>query len=256
MSVAVHGAGSGVNGEKHGEVAAAPLVYLVDDDRAFRQEIVFGLSGMGLDVHGFRDAAELYRAYAVRPSDIVIIDIGLEGEDGLSMASHLRSSGSVGIIMATGRGSVEDRIEGLRRGADAYLVKPIDLRELAGTIRALSQRLEKRRVPSPPVSPDWELAESGWALSDGRGNRLRLTTVEQRFVGRLFVDRGKTVERHALAEAMGEDIHDYNYGRLDTVASRLRRRAEKARMHLPLYTVRGIGFVFADPNYASDHVQD
>jgi len=233
-------------GGKQGDAVIAPLVYLVDDDGDFREEIVFGLSRIGLDVHGFHSAAALYRAYAVRPSDIVIIDIGLEGEDGLSIASHLRASGSVGIIMATARSSVDDRVDALQKGADAYLVKPIDLRELAATVFALNQRLNRHRAPPPPPAPGWALVEGGWVLSDGMGHRLRLTTSEQRFLGRLFSERGKTVERRALVEALGEDVHEFNYARLDTIASRLRRRAEKSNMPLPLHAIRGLGFAFTD----------
>lgn len=229
-----------------GDAIIAPLVYLVDDDSDYREEMVFGLSRLGLDAHGFQNALDFYRAYAVRPSDIVVIDVGLEGEDGLSIAAHLRASGSVGIVMATGRGGVDDRVDGLRKGADAYLVKPVDVRELAATVLALHQRLSRHRAPLPSSTPRWSLIEGGWVLSDGMGHRLRLTTSERRFLGCLFVERGKTVERRTLVEAMGEDVHDFNYARLDTIASRLRRRAEKSSMRLPLHAIRGLGFAFAD----------
>lgn len=228
-----------------GELAPS-LVYYVDDDKDFREEMVFGLSRLGLDVHGFHNASELYRAYAVRPADIVVLDIGLEGEDGLSIAAHLRSSRSVGIVIVTARGSVDDRISGLQKGADAYLVKPIDMRELAATIVALSQRLGLSGNKVTPQTPGWALLEGGWVLTDGMGHRLRLTTSEQRFLGRLFSERGKTVDRRALAEALGADVHDFSYARLDTIASRLRRRAEKSEMQLPLHAIRGLGFAFTD----------
>lgn len=227
-------------------VAATPLVYLVDDDGDFREEMVLGLTGLGLDVHGFGSAAALYRQYAARPADIVILDIGLQGEDGLSIATHLRASRSVGIIMATARSSIDDRVNGLKTGADAYLVKPIDVRELAATVLALNQRLTRQLAAAAPAVPRWTLEEGGWVLSDGMGHRLRLTTSEQRFLGRLFSERGKTVERRAIVEAMGADVYEFNYAHLDTIASRLRRRAEKSNMLIPLHAIRGIGFAFAD----------
>ncbi|HEX2885148.1 response regulator transcription factor [Vineibacter terrae] len=232
-------------GFKRNDVAIAPLVYLVDDDEDFREEMVLGLSSLGLNVHGFDGAASLYRAYAARPSDIVILDIGLDGEDGLSIAAHLRASQSVGIVMATARGSIDDRVGGLRTGADAYLVKPIDVRELAATVVALNNRLNRLGIPSPPPTPGWALVEGGWVLTDGMGRRLRLTAAEQRLLGRLFIEHGKTVERRALVEALGEDIYDFNYAHLDTIVSRLRRRAEKSDMVLPLHAIRGKGFAFA-----------
>jgi DNA-binding response OmpR family regulator len=231
---------------KQGRIALSPLVYLVDDDEDFREEIVLGLSRLGANVHGFPDATTFYRAYAAKPADIIILDIGLEGEDGLSIAGHLRASRSVGIVIVTGKGAVEDRVHGLEKGADAYLVKPIDIRELAATLLSLNERLHRQSAPSQPQTPQWALVEGGWVLTDGLDHRLRLTASEQRFLERLFLERGKTVERRALVEALGADVYDFNYAHLDTIASRLRRRAGKCDMALPLHAVRGQGFAFAE----------
>ncbi|ODT18182.1 MAG: protein petR [Kaistia sp. SCN 65-12] len=231
---------------KRSTVAAGPLVYLVDDDADLREEMLLGLTRLGLEVHGFDSAAALYRAYAAKPPDVVVLDIGLAGEDGLSIATHLRASRSVGIIMATARGSIDDRVQGLSTGADAYLVKPVDVRELAATVLALNQRLTRHQAAAAPVTPRWALEEGGWVLSDGMGHRLRLTTSEHHFLGRLFSERGKTVERRAIVEAMGADVYEFNYAHLDTIASRLRRRAEKSNMLIPLHAIRGEGFAFTD----------
>ena len=231
---------------KQRDVAIAPLVYLVDDDEDFREEMVFGLSRLGLNVHGFGSAAALYRAYAALPSEIVILDLNLGDEDGLSMAAHLRASQPIGIIMATARGSIDDRLAGLEKGADAYLVKPIDIRELAATVMAVHNRVNRHcKVPAPPQIPQWALVEGGWTLTDGMGHRLRLTVSEQHLLGCLFRARGSTVERSALVEAMGADVYDFSYTHLDTIVSRLRRRAEKSNMLLPLHAIRGQGFIFA-----------
>ncbi|OCC00302.1 protein petR [Labrys sp. WJW] len=232
---------------KPGDVAIAPLVYLVDDDEDFREEMVAGLTRLGLNVQGFGSAAALYRAYAGMPCEIVVLDIGLQDEDGLSIATHMRASQPVGIIMATARGSINDRVTGLEKGADAYLVKPIDVRELAATVVALHNRVAKnRKLPVPPKSPQWALVEGGWTLVDGLGHHLRLTVSEQRLMGCLFRARGNTVERSALVEAMGADVYDFNYTHLDTIVSRLRRRAKKLNMVLPLHAIRGQGFTFAE----------
>lgn len=233
-------------GYSQGDVTTSPLVYLVDDDSDYRDEMVSSLSRLGLDIYGFDNASALYRAYAARPSDIVIIDIHLEGEDGLSMTAHLRAAGSVGIVIATAKGSAADRVDGLQKGADAYLVKPFEPRELAATVIALNERLYRKPVPLQGSAPKWSLVESGWVLCDGLGHRLRLTTAEQRMLELLFQERGKVVDRATLVEALGEDVDDFNYVRLDISISRLRRRAEKASMLLPLHTVRGLGFTFAN----------
>ena len=233
--------------KQQSDVAIAPLVYLVDDDEDFREEMVAGLSRLGLNAHGFHSAEALYRAYAVKPSRIVVLDIGLQGEDGLSIAAHLRSSQSVGIIMATGRAAIEDRVAGLQKGADVCLVKPIDVRELAATVVALNNRVKRdHKAPPPPPAPQWTLVEGGWTLTDGLGHRLHLTVSEQRLLACLFRERGNIVGRSALVEAMGEDVHDFDYAQLDTIVSRLRRRAKKANMLPPLHAIRGLGFTFTD----------
>ncbi len=230
-----------------GQLEPAPsLIYVVDDDADLREEMILGLSRLGLDAHGFHSAAALYRAFAAKAPDIVVLDIGLDDEDGLSVASHLRALSSLGIIMATGRGSIEDRVQGLQAGADAYLVKPVDIRELAAIAVALNQRLSDRRTSPSPKHPRWTLEQGGWVLSDGMGHRLRLTTSEQRLLGCLFSARGEIVERRAIIEAMGGDVYDFNYAHLDTIASRLRQRARKHGMTLPLHAVRGLGFAFTD----------
>ncbi len=119
---------------------STPLVYLVDDDGEFREEMVHGLSRFGI-IYMDLIVLHLCIEYMKRPASIVILDIGLKEEDGLYIAAHLRKSQSVEIIMATARGSVDDRIEGLKTGADAYFLKPIDVRELAATVLALNDRL-------------------------------------------------------------------------------------------------------------------
>lgn len=116
-------------------------VFLVEDTDDLREEIVFGLNALGLEVSGFADANALYRAMAVKPCNIVVIDVGLPGEDGFSIAAHLRDNHALGIVFLTARAALDDRLHGLGLGADNYLVKPIDVRELAATLFALGRRL-------------------------------------------------------------------------------------------------------------------
>jgi len=227
-------------------VVMGTLVYLVDADRDYREKAVSGLARLGLDAHGFPDAPTLYRAHSARPSDVVILDVDLKGENGLSIASHLRGSGSVGIVMATARNSIHDRLDGLRSGADAYLVKPVDIRELGATVFAVNRRARAHRPVFASPAPHWALVGGGWVLSDGLGHRLALTESERCVLALLFKERGRPVERDAIVEALGEDIHEFDHSRLHVIVCRLRRRAEKTSMRLPLHAVRGMGFCFAD----------
>lgn len=222
-----------------------PIVYLVDGDDYFRNEMVQGLFSLGLIVRGFDNAASLYRAYATRPANVVVLDVGLEGENGLSIATHLRASQAVKIVMATPYGATDDLISSIQAVADAYLVKPIDVRALSATINALNDRNARPQMPAMSAASSWNLVEGGWVIMDDNKNRLRLTTSERQLLERLLADQGTIVARQALVEALGEDIYEFNYAHLDTIVSRLRRRAQKVGISLPLHAIRGRGFTFA-----------
>lgn len=225
-------------------------IFLVEDSDDLREEIVFGLTALGLDVSGFGDAAELYRALVVKECDIVVIDVGLPGEDGFSVARHLRSNPSMGIVFLTARTMLEDRLHGLDLGADAYLVKPIDVRELAATLHAIGRRISAKADAEPlPDKGDaataWSLDRGGWILRNPQGRELAVTDPERRFLEIMVAAAGQVVERETLIDAFAMDDNDYDPHRLDAVISRLRKRTEQAGLgKLPLRSVRGTGYVF------------
>ncbi|RLL64368.1 DNA-binding response regulator [Ochrobactrum soli] len=229
------------------EVLGSPIVYLVDGDEKFREEILKGLSGMGVSGLGFASAAAFYRAYAAKRAEIIILDTDLTEESGLSIAAHLRATQSVGIIMVTAQGDIDARVEGFNAGADAYLVKPVDVRELSATVTALRNRLSRSGASLSHSAFGWLLVDGGWVLTNNRGQKLRLTSTERCLLDRLFVACGELVERKVLVEeALGQDVFEFNDAHLNTIVARLRKRAMRAGMDLPLHTIRGRGFFFAD----------
>lgn len=219
-------------------------VYLVEDDADLREEMVYNLDQRGFNVIGLADAAEFYKAHALAHCDVAVIDIGLPGEDGLSIAEHLRASGPVGIVFASARGGLNDRLSGMQSGGDAYLVKPVNIEELAATLRALGCRVRDAVTPVASIEPGhWHLSEGDWVLSDPVGRKLGLTTTERAFLGCLFKQQGKTVSRDLILQALGGDLVDSDPQRVDTIAFRLRRKCEQSHMALPLHTVRGQGYL-------------
>jgi DNA-binding response OmpR family regulator len=208
--------------------------------------MVYNLDQRGFSVVGLCDAAEFYKAHALVHCDVAVIDIGLPGEDGLSIASHLRASGPVGIVFATARGALNDRLSGMQSGGDAYFVKPINIEELAATLRALGRRVRDAAVPVAPIEPGvWHLSEGDWVLNDPVGRKLTLTTAERAFLGCLFRQQGKAVSRELILRELGGDWLESVPQRVDTIAFRLRRKAEHSHMSLPLHTVRGQGYLLA-----------
>ena len=118
----------------------APELLVVEDDVSYRELVVSSLEQAGFPCRGVGSSAEMEASLATHPAGIVLLDLNLGEEDGLEMASLLRASHRCGIIMMTTRGMIEQRIDGLAMGADAYLVKPVDMRELVGVIRNLHRR--------------------------------------------------------------------------------------------------------------------
>ncbi len=124
-------------------VERIPIV-ICEDDEELRRILVVGLRYFGIDACGVGDGVALDTALAADRATVVVLDIGLPGEDGLSIARRLSASSSslMGIILLTARGSMEDRTQGICSGADAYFVKPVDLRELASAVQNLHRRFQ------------------------------------------------------------------------------------------------------------------
>lgn len=139
-------------------------IALVEDDNDLRSSTEEFLQATGHRVWGVATAEAFYRRFVIDPVDIVILDIGLPGEDGLSLAHLLRANPAIVVIILSARDAVEDRLAGLRTGADRYLVKPINLLELAANVKAVAKRLHvannKPLLELPPsqqrvVPPLW-----------------------------------------------------------------------------------------------------
>src|SRR5437763_7301955 len=157
-------------------------ILIVDDQREICDLVQEYLSGEGYRVSTAQDGAEMRRVMAQSPVDLVILDLMLPGEDGLTLARLLRQESSVGIIILTGRGEIVDRIIGLEMGADDYLPKPFHLRELLARVKSVL-----RRVQSSEGEPNqtartrarfagWELCLSSRAPTSPARQRDRLST--------------------------------------------------------------------------------
>lgn len=220
-------------------------ICVVEDEPDLREEVVEYLCESGFSARGFPASRELYASLLVRPCDIVVLDIGLPGEDGFVVAERLHEIGSMGIVMMTARGQTEDRVRGLLRGADVYLVKPVDLLELRAVLVSLARRLGRCDGGGPPsaLSPvSWSVSPDGWTFSDGTGSIL-LTAQERLFLQCLAASPGEAVSRERLVVAIGGDPYDYDYHGLESLVSRLRRKAVEQGVVLPLRTVRGAGYL-------------
>lgn len=229
-----------------------PLIALVEDETILREELCFQLSHLGFEVEGFADAAQLYRRLAVRRFAVVILDIGLQGEDGLSICHYLREHDKqLGIIFVTARALREDRLTGLKAGADAYLSKPVDLDELALLLGRLTEREQAppapQAVPAPPPL-SWQLEGNGDYLLAPGGAQVRLSINETRVLQLLLQQPGEVAPFPRLATALGLMPEEYDKHRLEVIVSRLRDKVlRETGIPLPLLTRRGMGYLFRPP---------
>lgn len=219
---------------------------IIEDNLVLQEELVFFLEAKGYSVWAQHSAEAFWRQLHAAPADMVLVDIGLPGEDGFSVLEYLRSLGRYGLIVMSARGAQEDRLRGLELGADAYLVKPVNFADLAAVLETLWQRF-KRPGLSPAQRPDVEQAD--WALHDNRllgpeGEALRLTAQETRLVETLMRYPNEVCDKAQLHASLFGFHAEPDTHRVDVVLSRLRNKARNQRIHLPIRVVFGKGVVF------------
>ena len=225
---------------------------LVDDDPELRELLREYLGQAGLRVTAVADGREMQHALETAHFDLVILDIMLPGEDGLSLCRRLRAQSGIPILMLTARGDEIDRIVGLEMGADDYLAKPFNPRELLARIKSILRRAGS--LPENLAAEDVrQFSFAGWRL-DTQTRQLRspdgvvvdLSGVEYKLL-RVFVEHpNRVLSRDQLLEfTQGREAAPYDRA-IDVQIGRLRRKLnEDAREPRLLKTVRNEGYVLA-----------
>ena len=230
-------------------------VAVVEDDHDLRERVLVpGLAQFGFDAVGVEHAADLYRHMVATSFDMVVLDLGLPGEDGLSVARYLRECSTIGIVMLTCSRQSDDQVRAMMAGADLYLHKPSALAVLAASLHSLGRRLEARSATRSDVASletrhverhEWRLALDDWSLVSPEGAAVPLSPSERSVLRQLFDAQGATVPRDDLIARLHDDVYDFDPHRLEMLVYRLRRKArEQGIQVLPLMTVRGAGYAF------------
>jgi DNA-binding response OmpR family regulator len=224
---------------------ARTRVLLIDDDEKLGALLTEYLGQFSFAVKAVADPEEGLRALGADPPDIVVLDVMLPGMDGFAVCRKVRETSRVPIVMLTARGSVMDRIVGLELGADDYLPKPFEARELVARLQAVLRRAEAREEPSETVRVG--PLEICWDARTVKleGRRLELTTAEFELL-RLFVrSRRRVLSRERILEATrGLDWEAFDRS-IDVLVSRLRQKLGDDPRHPSfIETVRGLGYKF------------
>ena len=226
---------------KAGPADDAAHLLVVDDDRRIRALLQRFLSENGYRVTTAGAAAEARLALNSLVFDLIVLDVMMPGESGVDFAAALRKTSQVPILMLTARAESADRVRGLETGADDYLTKPFETRELLLRIASILRRAAPRLVETPlsevrfgPFVFDLERGELR-----GGGDAVRLTDREREMLRFLAEARGGTVAREALAGSGAAE----NERTVDVQVNRLRRKIERDPANpAHLQTVRGAGY--------------
>ncbi len=220
-------------------------VLLVEDDVRIAGFVAKGLRENSYAVDVSADGENgLYQA-EINDYDLIILDINLPKKDGFAVCFELRKSGSrVPILMLTARDAIDDRIHGLDIGADDYLTKPFEFRELLARLRALSRRHSEIRSPKIIIA-DLEMdtiSQRVWR----NGKKIDLTTKEYSFLEFLAVNKGKVVGREEISEHVWDENFDAFSNLIEVYIKRLRTKMDEGFPIQLIRTRRGAGYILDD----------
>ena len=238
----------------HGEMPLGkdPVVAIIDDDADLRRTVADLLAENGFDPLPLPDGAS-FLALGPRPAvDLALIDLRLRGENGLTLAIRIRETMGIPIVMLTGRGDEMDKIIGLETGADDYMMKPFNPRELIARLRAVLRRAGHPGVLPPDRSASnirafghLRLDQTRRELLDAAGAEIALTNAEYRLLDYLLRHPGRIIPRTELLTELGNDLSQYMDRTIDVLILRLRRKIEAVPSKpVHLQTRRGQGYIF------------
>jgi two-component system OmpR family response regulator len=223
---------------------------LIDDEATLREPLAEYLTRQGFVVVQASSAAQARSRLREASPDLVLLDIMMPGEDGLSLCRHIAETQAIPVIFLTARGEATDRIVGLEIGADDYVVKPFDPRELVARIRSVLRRAS-RGLP-PPVD-DEQFAFDGWLLdplkrrlTNRDGAVVAISSAEFRLLMAFVEHPRQVLDRDRLLDLVqGREAHLFDRA-VDNQISRLRRKIEEdSRNPLLIQTVWGGGYMLA-----------
>ena len=219
------------------------MIYCVDDDNTIREIEVYTLKQTGFEAKGFADGETLFEALKAEKPDLIVLDIMLPGKDGMDILQEIRSNPEtekIPVIMATAKGTEIDKIQGLDKGADDYLVKPFGTMEMVSRIKAVLRRC-KREENTPDT-----LKIGGIVLKDNEhkvtvnGERISLTFKEYELLKTFMLNQGIVFTRDKLLSLVWGVEHAVESRTVDMHIKTLRQKLGEEGKHIE--TVIGVGY--------------
>jgi len=239
-------------------VSSAVHIAVLDDDAEITRLLSGYLQNQGYRVSETHAGPALLRLMAADPPDLVLLDLGLPGEDGFSIARQLREHWRCGLVIITGRGDAVDKVVGLEVGADDYVTKPFDLRELLARIKAVLRRTLAAPAPAGAAAveaaprryrfADWELDLAARRLLDPAGREVALTGGEFDLLSVFLAHPGRVLSRDFLLEQTRRREAAPFDRTIDVQVGRLRKKLE-VDVDDPriIKSVRSAGYILVPP---------
>jgi two-component system OmpR family response regulator len=237
-------------------VTSALHIAVLDDEIDITQLLANYLQSHSYRVTQVHSGRSLMELMPTDPPALVLLDLGLPGEDGFTIARQLREHWRCGLVIVTGRGDSVDKVVGLEVGADDYVTKPFDLRELLARIKAVLRRITPEPSPAPTAAPprtrlrfaDWQLDTAARCLINPSGQDVPLTTGEFDLLSAFVQHPGRVLSRDFLLEqTRGREAAPFDRT-IDVQVGRLRKKLEiDAENPQIIKSVRGAGYILVPP---------
>jgi DNA-binding response OmpR family regulator len=231
-------------------------ILLVDDEQSIQTLLSYPLRRDGYHVTSAQDGSEALQRFTEARFDLVILDLMLPKLDGVEVCRRLRSRSQVPIIMLTAKGSETDKVAGLEVGADDYITKPFDRRELIARIRSVLRRAGASRAAGPHQPGDghvfrfggWTLDLTRHELTSENAQRIELTTYEFLLLSALAQRPGQVLSRDRILDVIANRNWQPYDRSIDVLVGKLRRKLnDDPRSPRLIRTIRGIGYMLTPP---------
>jgi DNA-binding response OmpR family regulator len=220
-------------------------VLLVEDDHRIASFIAKGLRENAYAVDVADDGDEATYMASINPYDIFVLDVNLPNKNGFEVCAEIRQEGNAKpILMLTARDTIDDRVSGLDIGADDYLVKPFEFRELLARLRALLRRSSEIRAPKISIS-DLEIDTISQTVKRA-GNAVDLTAKEYSLIEFLALNKGRVVGREEISEHVWNETFDPFSNLIEVYIKRLRKKLDDGHPVQLIHTRRGAGYILND----------
>ena len=227
-------------------------ILVVEDDPDVRAVVQHSLTRGGFRVTALSGGAKVLAALAAGGVDLAVVDIGLPDTDGLALTRQIRESHGIGVIILSGRGDTTDRIVGLEVGADDYLAKPFEPRELVARVRSVLRRIEERAAKAPAEARQPTYKFNGWtldcaamSLADAEAVAVQLTTGEFKLLEALVSRANRVLQRDQLLDLISSNDAPAFDRSIDVRVGRLRRKlGDDSKNPQLIKTVRNGGYIF------------